>query len=116
MLDPAADHRSGQQDRDHQPPCPHRQGRAASGHDRRGEERRRRLVARAQDEAEVIERRLSRSKGEIAKRREYDYVIINDDFDRAYAELAHIYHAERLKRLRNPGLEPLVDQLLAEEI
>ena len=77
---------------------------------------RRRLVARAQDDAEVIERRLARSKAEIAKWGEYDYVIVNDDFDRAYAELAHIYHAERLKRARNPGLEPLVDQLLAEEI
>jgi guanylate kinase len=77
---------------------------------------RRRLYARAQDEAEVIERRLSRSKAEIAKWREYDYVIVNDDFDRAYAELAHIYHAERLKRARNPGLEPLVEKLLAEEI
>ena len=77
---------------------------------------RRRLVARAQDDAEVIERRLSRSKGEIAKWREYDYVIVNDDFDRAYAELAHIYHAERLKRSRNPGLAPLVEKLLAEEI
>jgi guanylate kinase len=77
---------------------------------------RRRLYARAQDEAEVIEGRLSRSKAEIAKWREYDYVIVNDDFDRAYAELAHIYHAERLKRMRNPGLIPLVDKLLAEEI
>jgi guanylate kinase len=77
---------------------------------------RRRLVARAQDEAEVIERRLARSKAEIAKWTEYDYVIVNDDFDRAYAELAHIYHAERLKRSRNPGLTPLVDKLLAEEI
>ena len=77
---------------------------------------RRRLVARAQDESEVIERRLARSKAEIAKWTEYDYVIVNDDFDRAYAELAHIYHAERLKRIRNPGLEPLVGKLLAEEI
>ena len=77
---------------------------------------RRRLYARAQDDAEVIERRLSRSKAEIAKWTEYDYVIVNDDFDRAYAELAHIYHAERLKRMRNPGLAPLVDKLLAEEI
>jgi len=77
---------------------------------------RRRLFARAQDEVAVIERRLSRSKGEIAKWREYDYVIVNDDFDQTYADLAHIYHAERLKRGRNPGLGPLVDKLLAEEI
>lgn len=77
---------------------------------------RRRLYARAQDDADVIERRLARSKAEIAKWTAYDYVIVNDDFDRAYAELAHIYHAERLKRIRNPGLQPLVEKLLAEEI
>ena len=77
---------------------------------------RRRLYARAQDEGAVIERRLGRAKGEIAHWGEYDYVIVNEDFDIAYAELAHIYHAERLSRVRNPGLEPFVEQLLGEEI
>ncbi|HUO22729.1 MAG TPA: guanylate kinase [Caulobacteraceae bacterium] len=77
---------------------------------------RRRLFARAQDDADVIERRLGRAKGEIAKWDQYDYVIVNEDFDRAYAELAHIYHAERLKRARNPGLKPFVSQLLAEDL
>ena len=77
---------------------------------------RRRLFARAQDDPDVIERRLARSKGEIGMCVEYDYVIINDDFDLAYAELAHIYHAERLKRVRNPGLEPFVQRLLDEDV
>jgi guanylate kinase len=77
---------------------------------------RRRLYARAQDSDEVIERRLARSKGEIRMCSEYDYVIINDDFDLAYAELAHIYHAERLKRVRNPGLAPFVQKLLDEDV
>ena len=73
---------------------------------------RRRLVARAQDGAEVIARRLERAPGEIAKWGEYDYVLVNDDFDQAYADLAHIYHAERLKRVRNPWLGGFVDELL----
>lgn len=77
---------------------------------------RRRLYARAQDHADVIERRLGRAKGEIAKWDDYDYVIVNEDFDRAYAELAHIYHAERLKRARNPGLTGFVQGLLTEDI
>jgi guanylate kinase len=77
---------------------------------------RRRLHARAQDHEAVIERRLGRAKGEIAKWGEYDYVIVNDDFDRAYADLAHIYHAERLKRARNPWLEPFVAGLLKEDL
>jgi guanylate kinase len=77
---------------------------------------RRRLYARAQDDAEVIERRLGRSKGEIRMWGEYDYVIVNDDFDGAYAELAHIYHAERLKRLRNPWLAAFVGRLMDEDV
>ncbi len=76
---------------------------------------RRRLIARAQDEMDVIERRLTRAYGEIRMWAEYDYVIVNDDFDNAYAELAHIYHAERSKRLRNPWLKPLVDRLLQQQ-
>jgi guanylate kinase len=75
---------------------------------------RRRLFARAQDSAEVIERRLERAYGEIRMWAEYDYVIVNDDFDSAYAELAHIYHAERLKRIRNPWLNKLVPDLLSQ--
>jgi guanylate kinase len=75
---------------------------------------RRRLIARAQDEMDVIERRLTRAYGEIRMWAEYDYVIVNDDFDNAYAELAHIYHAERSKRLRNPWLKPMVDGLLQQ--
>lgn len=76
----------------------------------------RRLNARAQDIADVIERRLGRSKGEIEKWTDYDYVIVNEDFDLAYAELAHIYHAERLKGSRNPWLTPFVNRLMDEPI
>ncbi len=77
---------------------------------------RRRLYARAQDGAEVIERRLARAHGEIRMWAEYDYVIVNDDFDIAYAELAHIYHAERLKRARNTWLKPWVEGLLDQPV
>jgi guanylate kinase len=80
------------------------------------DELRRRLYARAQDHHDVIERRLGRAKGEIQMWGEYDYVIVNENYDLAYAELAHVYHAERLKRARNPWLGPLVEGLLAEEI
>ena len=47
---------------------------------------------------------------------DYDYVIVNDDYDRAFADLAHIYHAERQKRVRNPGLKTFVQALLDEQI
>jgi guanylate kinase len=77
---------------------------------------RRRLYSRAQDHHDVIERRLGRAKGEIRMWGEYDYVIVNEDFDQAYAELAHIYHAERLKRGRNPWLSPFVGGLMDEAL
>jgi guanylate kinase len=76
----------------------------------------RRLHARAQDAEDVIERRLGRAKGEIEKWTDYDYVIVNADFDQAFAELAHIYHAERLRRVRTLGLTPLVQALLNEPL
>jgi guanylate kinase len=76
----------------------------------------RRLHARSQDSEEVIHRRLARAKDEVAAWEQFDYVILNDDFDRAYSDLAHIYHAERQKRARNPWIGDLVGDLLAEEI
>ena len=75
----------------------------------------RRLEARAQDEDDVISRRLHRAKGEIEHFPEYDYVIVNDDFDRTYAQLAHIFHAEQLKLSRTPGVARFVHDLLGEE-
>lgn len=73
-----------------------------------------RLHTRAQDTEDVIERRLGRAQGEIEHWVDYDYVIVNDDFDLAYAKLASIYHAERLRRERNLWIEPFVARLLAE--
>lgn len=75
-----------------------------------------RLHARAQDAEDVIARRLGRSKGEIEKWGDYDYVILNDDFERAYRELRAIYQAERLRRERNPWIEGFVAGLAAETI
>ena len=74
----------------------------------------RRLHARAEDAEDVIARRLGRAGGEIRMWSEYDYVLINEDFDATYARLAHIYQAERLQRRRNPGLRAFVDGLLAQ--
>jgi guanylate kinase len=79
-------------------------------------ELRRRLVARAQDEMDVIERRISRAKSEISHWPEYDYIILNDDFDRSYTELVHIYRAETSRRARGLWISPFVDELMGEEI
>ena len=75
----------------------------------------RRLHARAQDGEEVIRQRLTLGKSEIAHWNEYDYVIVNKDFDRAYADLIHIYRSERMKPGRNPWLPEFVQGLEAED-
>lgn len=77
---------------------------------------RRRLLARAQDSDTVIQRRLERAGGEIAHWSDYDYVIVNDDFDHAYADLMHIYRAERQRRQRQPWLAGFVHGLLNQPI
>ncbi|MDO9431213.1 MAG: guanylate kinase, partial [Phenylobacterium sp.] len=74
----------------------------------------RRLHARAQDSEEVINQRLALGKEEIAHWRLYDYVIVNKNFDRAYADLGHIYRSERMKPGRNPWLPEFVEGLLLE--
>lgn len=71
-----------------------------------------RLHSRAQDSEDVIARRLGRAKGEIEKWMEYDYIILNDDFERAYADLAAIYRTERLRRQRNQWIGTFVERLI----
>ncbi|HEX4986336.1 MAG TPA: guanylate kinase [Burkholderiales bacterium] len=58
---------------------------------------RRRLVDRAQDSRQTIERRLEAARGEIAHLAEFDYVIINNSFDDAVEDLVSIVRATRLR-------------------
>ena len=75
----------------------------------------RRLHARAQDSEEVIKARLALGREEITHWDAYDYVIVNKNFDRAYADLGHIYRAERIKPGRNPWLPGFVKALGEED-
>ena len=56
----------------------------------------RRLRARGKDSEEVIRRRLANAEEEISHLAEFDYVIINKDFDEARKDLAAIVRASRL--------------------
>ncbi len=76
----------------------------------------RRLHARSQDSEEVIAQRIARSKDEVGQWTTFDYVLLNEDFDKAYSDLAHIYHAERMRRARNLWIEPFVGELLKEDV
>ncbi|MGE3364104.1 MAG: guanylate kinase [Rhizobiaceae bacterium] len=73
-----------------------------------------RLKRRAEDSDDVIERRLQNARLEMEHWRDYDYVVINEDLDRAFAEVKAIVTAERLRRDRRPGLFDFVSGLLDE--
>ncbi len=60
------------------------------------EELERRLNARGQDSDAVIAKRMSEAQSEISHYNEYDYVIVNDDFDTAVLDFKSILRAERL--------------------
>ncbi|HEY6700461.1 MAG TPA: guanylate kinase [Pseudolabrys sp.] len=74
----------------------------------------RRLRARAQDDYETIHRRMAKAADEMSHWAEYDYVVINRDLKQAFAEVAAILAAERLKRERQPGLSDFVRGLQAK--
>ncbi|AGF48986.1 guanylate kinase [Candidatus Kinetoplastibacterium galatii TCC219] len=61
------------------------------------EELRNRLILRALDSMEVIERRLSVAKSEIMHAKDYDYVIINSDFNLALSEINYIIKSTKLR-------------------
>ena len=61
------------------------------------EELRARLQRRGEDSAEVIELRLKNAAQEMAQAKEFDFVIINELFERALFDLKSIVQAQRLK-------------------
>lgn len=74
----------------------------------------RRLIGRAQDSSDTIDRRMAKSWDEISHWGYYDYVLVNDDLDATEAQLRTIIEATRLKRLQTPGMMPFVRQLQSE--
>jgi guanylate kinase len=76
------------------------------------EELHRRLVARAQDSAEVIASRMARAQAEISHWDGYDYVVVNDDIDLCFTKVRQILAAERMKRARQTGLIGFVRELM----
>jgi guanylate kinase len=73
-----------------------------------------RLARRATDTPEVIERRLADAAGDMSHYREFDYVVVNDEFTRALDDLQRIVAAETQGlRSDRPQLAPLIAELLA---
>ena len=75
-----------------------------------------RLMRRAEDTVEAITKRLKNARLELEHWREYDFIVVNDDLDKAFGEVKAIATAERLRRDRRPGLFDFVSRLLDEKI
>ena len=73
----------------------------------------RRLAARGTDGPEVVAGRMARAASEISHWDGYDYVLVNDDVARCFAEVRHILAAERLRRSRQTGLIGFARELMA---
>jgi guanylate kinase len=74
----------------------------------------RRLHQRAQDDYETIHRRMAKAAGEMSHWQEYDYVVINNNLDQAFSDVAAVLAAERVKRDRQVGLSDFVRGLQAK--
>ena len=73
-----------------------------------------RLARRATDTAEVIARRLAEAAADMSHYAEFDYVVVNDDFDRALADLRRVIAGDATDLAADrPQLKPLLAELLA---
>jgi guanylate kinase len=75
----------------------------------------RRLQRRAEDTDDIIRKRMEKATDELAHWQEYDYVIINHDLERAFADVRTVLAAERLRRERQTGLGDFMRTLQAKE-
>ena len=71
----------------------------------------RRLKTRAQDSDEVVQKRMAKATQEISHWEEYDYVVVNEDLDKALTHIQRILHAERFKRWRQIDIAEFVKGL-----
>lgn len=75
----------------------------------------RRLTRRGEDGMDVIQRRMRGAVNEMSHYDEYDYLLVNDDFEQALADLQAILRAGRRQIVcQRRSLAPLLQELLAQ--
>jgi len=81
------------------------------------EELEKRLRGRGQDSDEVIASRMAAAQAECSHYNEFDYIIVNDDFDQALLDLTTIVSNQRLKcRQQTIAQQELFSNLLNDEV
>ncbi|HEC18275.1 MAG TPA: guanylate kinase [Gammaproteobacteria bacterium] len=74
---------------------------------------RERLTGRGQDDEAIIERRMRDAEAEMSHYAEFDYLVVNDNFDTALSELRAVITCQRLRLARQQlRLKALLDDLL----
>ena len=58
-----------------------------------------RIEGRNEDSEEVMKARMSAAGEEMAHFHEFDYIVVNDDFDQALQDLLHIFCSSRLRQV-----------------
>jgi len=72
-----------------------------------------RLKKRGQDTAEVIKNRMEKAKNEIIHYNEYDYVIVNDDLNKAFSELCAVIDTKRIQNAKK--LDDFVKKMIKKK-
>ena len=70
-----------------------------------------RLLKRNQDSDDTVKKRMSKASNEISHYAEYDYIIINEDFDVSLNKINSILIAEGLKRTRQRNIQNIIESL-----
>ena len=77
-------------------------------------ELRSRLENRGTDSKETIERRMNLTAEKLKHWNEFDYVLVNVNLEDTIKKVQRIISGERMKRVRQTGLQSFVDELLEE--
>lgn len=77
----------------------------------------RRLKKRNTDSVEVIKKRMQQAVNEIKHCQNYDYIIVNDDLDKALEQFKSILNSQYLKKsCKDPMISIILDQLLSTKV
>ncbi len=70
-----------------------------------------RLLTRAQDSIDTVNQRMEKASDEMSHYNEYDWVIVNHEFDQSLSQIMSILTSERLRRRRQEGIADFVNKL-----
>lgn len=74
------------------------------------EELKHRLISRGRENIDEIEKRLAKAKLEMKHSNNYDYVVVNDDFDTTVAMIKSIINSKRIQNIKRDKLNDFIEK------